>query len=181
MRKRFHARRPIICGVRNCRARERRKSFPTAPKGILRWRNPSSKARQLPWSTCLFRDDDNLRFFIITYKVTDWKKGRGGSHAKLIRTVWCPKECDTAAVMENLMLDNQERIYIASSPKLHLSNHDLEQLPEDLDGSISICLRVNSMNVINIEYAHGSLMNHSQFMDLLIRTSELEKLPSIKP
>ncbi len=79
------------------------------------------------------------------------------------------------------MLDNQERIYIASSPKLHLSNHDLEQLPEDLDGSISICLRVNSMNVINIEYAHGSLMNHSQFMDLLIRTSELEKLPSIKP
>ena len=128
-----------------------------------------------------FLDDDNLRSFIITYKVTDWKKGRGGPHAKLVRAVWCPKECTTATVMENLMRDNQERIYIALSPKRSLPNHALEQLPKDLDGSISICLRVDSMNAINIEYAHGSLMDHSQFMDLIIKTTELEKLPSIKP
>jgi hypothetical protein len=116
--------------------------------------------------------------FVLTYKASEWKKGRRGSHAKLLHSVWCDGGCDSSEIIADFMKQAEERIYLAEP---RTAGNKKVRLLRDLDGEISICSYRNSMRPIYAETPHNDPLNHRSFLFLLSITDELEKLPGKFP
>jgi hypothetical protein len=123
-------------------------------------------------SAAPLRQSDNSDFqdFILTYKVLEWKKGRGGSHAKLLHTVWCFGECNSSEITAQFMQRTEEKVYIAGPHSVT----DDKKIPKDLNGEVDICSDRDSMRLIGAELLRGDHLNHRRFLFLLSTTEALE-------
>jgi hypothetical protein len=123
-------------------------------------------------------DLSNIQDFVLTYEVSAWKKGRGGSHAKLLNSVWCDGQCSSSEIIADFMRQIEERVYIAD-PVLDADTADARL--KDLDGMVNICAYRDSMRPIGAELPRDEHLNHREFLFLLSVTEALENLPAQVP
>lgn len=125
--------------------------------------------------------DQNLASYLITYRVSHWRKGRGGPTATIHRTIWCKEGCDRERIAKELTQDPQEEVVMATKPALALTNTEIAQLPARVDGTVSICTRTSIMAPFDKDKAPYRSLREADMMEFAILFSELEKLPVIKP
>jgi hypothetical protein len=116
----------------------------------------------------------DIQDFVLTYEVSAWKKGRGGSQAKLLHSVWCGGSCDSSEIVADFMRQTDDRIYIGEPVSL-------EESVKDLDGTVNICAYRDSMRPISAELSNRGQLNHRYFLFLLSTTEALEKLSAQAP
>jgi hypothetical protein len=118
-------------------------------------------------------DTSDFQDFVLTYEVSEWKKGSGGSSARLLHTVWCDGDCHVSETIANYMRLTEERIYLGSPLS---GGEGIDMLPKDLDGQIDICSFRDSMRPISAKHPRNQRLDHRSFLFLLSVTEELEKL-----
>ncbi|MGO4389031.1 hypothetical protein AB4Y85_15980 [Microvirga sp. 2YAF29] len=113
--------------------------------------------------------------FLVTYKVSEWKKGDGQSNANVIYLPWCDGECEPRQTIENLLSHKEERIFFASSGEEEIKG-------SVIDGYLGPCHLELSKRPINAQNPRPPFREYfGQFLYELAIAAELEKLPSRRP
>jgi hypothetical protein len=116
--------------------------------------------------------------FMITYKVSEWKKGSGRAHASFFFTPWCDGICAIQEYIDALVSDHEERIYIIRDRELP-DNSEIFAGSVPIDSSTWTCELALSKLPINAE--RHQRPHFGQFLYDLALAAEIEKLPSSFP
>ncbi len=113
---------------------------------------------------------------LVTYKVSEWKKGRGRPYAKVVYLPWCDGECSVKELVKESLSDKEEKFHFASG------GGGMTTIEVALDGYIGPCHTMFSKRPINAQYPQSRYSEYfGQFLYDLAVAEELEELPSKRP
>ena len=127
-----------------------------------------------------FHDGRNLGLYLVTYEVSEWRKGTGQRYATLAHTVWCDGKCLLKSSVYFLEEKNIEKVYIAESFGRSFSEKTRRKIGR-IDGSIPMCPEWNVVLPIVSQPAANLDGEHLEYLYYIAIENELEELPSIKP
>jgi hypothetical protein len=110
---------------------------------------------------------------LVTYKISEWKKGSGRPYAKVVYLPWCGGECSVKDLVKASLSDKEKKFHFASGGGRMTAG------TVALDGYIGPCHAIYSKRPINAQHPqprHSE--NFGQFLYDLAVAEELEKLPS---
>lgn len=132
-------------------------------------------------------DGMNWALFMVTYKVSEWKKGDRKPIARVLRSVWCDGECLVQSILDSWMQDfegnrgAEEQLYLTEYIDDALAKAISARLPGTMDGEISICPNWNIVQPIDRQYLRQQRTDHRDFLYEIAVETVLEKLPALAP
>jgi len=122
--------------------------------------------------------NEGLPILILTYKVSEWKKGKGGSSARIAEVMWCDGGCRIQERIAEHLRDKDDQIYIAEPVEPHRGKAD--RIFRRMDGLWSACSFAVS---IPSSFKNDSTLSkdRSRLLYLHLLAAEIEKLPSRLP
>ncbi len=118
---------------------------------------------------------------LVTYKVSEWKKGSGRPYAKVVHLPWCDGECSVKDLIKASLSDKEEKFHFASAGE----SKTLGKLA--LDGYLGPCHMEFSKRPINAQHPQSRYseyfgqLDFGQFLYDLAIAEELEELPGKRP
>lgn len=129
-------------------------------------------------------DGMNWSLFMITYKVSEWKKGDRKPIARVLRSVWCGGECLVQPILDSWMEDieanrgAEEQLYLTEHIDDALAKAVSASLPGTMDGEIPICPNWNIVQPIDRQYPQRHRSDYRDFLYEIAVETVLEKLPT---
>jgi len=122
---------------------------------------------------------EDLPLFLMTYRVSEWKKGQGRRFATIFKTAWCDGHCKPDALVADYLTDNQEKLFVANPTAGYRSDSKhLKDILKRVDGAELLCSPHTIIRTLNQK---ENPLNRMERIFRTALTDELGKLPSWQP
>jgi hypothetical protein len=124
-------------------------------------------------------DGDGYTSFLMKYRVSEWKKGKGTRYARIFKVEWCDGGCPVKESIAEYRADSKEQLFMALP--LDFSRPYSRRAQESkmrADGGDVPCGR---NPIIRSLIEESSPEDFREYLFQITLAAELEKLPSQQP
>jgi hypothetical protein len=124
-------------------------------------------------------DKDGYTSFLMNYRVSEWKKGKGGRYARIIKVEWCDGGCPVKKLIAEYRADSKEQLFMALP--LESSQPNVRRAQESkrrVDGGDVPCGRNPIIRPLIQESAPE---DYREYLFRITLAAELENLPTWQP
>ena len=117
--------------------------------------------------------------FLMKYRVSEWKKGKGARYARIIKVEWCDGGCPVKELVAEYRDNSKEQLFMALP--LNSSHQNVRRAQEakrHADGEDIRCLRNPIVRPLIQESAPK---DYREYLFRITIAAELEKLPAQRP
>jgi hypothetical protein len=127
-------------------------------------------------------DGEGYTAFLMKYRVSEWKKGKGARYARILKVEWCDGGCPVKASIAEYRANSKEQLFMALPLSFSAnSRRDIwlaQKTKKRADGGDLQCGRNPIIQPLILESAPE---DYQEYLFRITLAAELEKLPTWQP